>query len=269
VSVFADNDAGDLVRNKLFRLGGDGGLERHEFVLAEELVQHYAERQRLNDRTAIGKVLTDPKLLRRDLRILLERRLGLSVDWLADAPIDTAYRTGTDVDWIEVWQRRGLEEYADYVTGGSPRLNLDNLRSDHYDADVAIAPDGPSAKYKLALLDAVLTELGGYLQQRQIPLLLLIVPSPIDACTAYDWTVDEQRYPDYDRRLLTRSVAQTANRLAVPYVDFFDTFATSECNDLYFHHGNNHWNARGQALAADLVAEQIRSSALLKQKAMH
>jgi hypothetical protein len=48
-------------------------------------------------------------------------------------------------------------------------------------------------------------------------------------------------------------------------VNLFDSFAGSDCNDLYFHHGNNHWNERGQALAAKIVAERIRAGGVLKK----
>ena len=266
VSLFADNDVGDLIRNKLFRLDSQGVLERHGFVLSDELVGHYEERQRLNNMPAITRVAKQPELLRRDLRILLERRLGLDAGWLADVAIDTAYRTAPDVDWIEVWLKRGKDEFTDYVSNGNPGLRLDNLRSDHYDADVAIQPDRDSSKYKLALMDAVIGEQVGFLRQQGIPFVLMIVPSPIDACKSYDWQVDPERYPDYDRRVLTGSIAQTARRLDVPHVDLFEPFASGDCNKLYFHHGNNHWNERGQALAADLVADWIRSGGYLNRK---
>jgi hypothetical protein len=264
VSLFADNDVGDLIRNKLFRLNREGVLERHGFVLTDELLGHYEERQRLNDMPAIGKVVKDPELLRRDLRILLERRLGLNAGWLADVPIDTAYRTTPDVDWIEAWLKRGKDEFTDYVTNGNPGLKLDNLRSDHYDADVAIHPEQNFSKYKLALMDALIEDQVGFLRQQGIPFVLMIVPSPIDACKSYDWQVDPERYPDYDRRVLTRSIARTARRLYAPHVDLYEPFASGDCNNLYFHHGNNHWNERGQALAAGLVADWIRSSGNLK-----
>lgn len=266
VSLFADNDVGDLIRNKLFRLDREGNLERHTFVLAEELLLHYEERQWLNNMPALGRVVKDPQLLLRDLRILLERRFGLDTGWLADVSIDTAYRTAPDVDWIEVWLRRGMDEFADYVSKGDPSLKLDNLRSDHYDADVTIHPDRDFSKYKLALMDALLEELVGYLRRQGIPLVLMIIPSPIDACASYDWQVDPERYPDYDRRTLTSSMAQTARRLDVLHLDLYEPFSSRDCNALYFHHGNNHWNDRGQALAAELVAELIQSSGLLERK---
>ncbi len=264
VSLFADNDVGDLIRNKLFRLNPEGLLERHGFVLTDELLDHYEERQRLNDMPAIIRVVKDPELLRRDLRILLERRLGLDAGWLADVPIDTAYRTAPDVDWIGIWLKRGEDEYTDYISNNNPGLRLDNLRSDHYDADVAIHPDRNSSKYKLALADALIEEQVGFLRQQGVPFVLMIVPSPIDACESYDWQVDRERYPDYDRRVLTRSIAQAARRLDAPHLDLFEPFASGDCNQLYFHHGNNHWNDRGQALAAGLVAEWILSGGYLK-----
>jgi len=264
ISLFADNDFGDLIRNKLFRLDAAGRLERHAFELDEELLQHYTERQRLNDAPALVKLVTEPELVRRDLKILLERRLGLSADVFRDVAIDTTYRTSEDFDWIDIWLQRGIQEFEDYVAKGDTRLRLDNLRSDHYDADMTIEPNSDSTRYKLALMDAVLEAMVGHLHAEGIAVMLLIIPSPIDACTPYDWHVDKERYPDYDRRLLTRSLVQTASRLDVPYVDLFESFASDDCNTFFFHHGNNHWNERGQALAADRVADLIRSRGILE-----
>ncbi len=263
VSLFADNDFGDLIRNRLFRLDAHGKLERQAFELDDELLQHYEERQSLNSAPALLKLVKEPELIRRDLRILLERRLGMEAGMFSDAAIDTTYRTTTDFDWIDSWLQRGTQEYQDYQASGPIQLKLDNLRSDHYDADMTIEPNGAHTQYKVALMDALLEELVVYLRAEGIPVMLLIIPSPIDACMPYDWAVDTGKYPRYDRRLLTRSLARTANRLEVPYVDLFERFSTGDCNALYFHHGNNHWNDRGQALAADLVAELLQSGSVV------
>lgn len=264
VALFADNDFGDLIRNKLFRLDDHGELERHAFVLDEELLEYYEQRQRLNDMPALIKLVTEPELIRRDLRIMLERQFGLATDVFSDVAIDTTYRTATDIDWIDIWLRRGIDEFDDYVAKGNTRLRLDNLRSDHYDADMTVEPDSTRTRYKIALMDALLEDLVGHLRARGTPVMLLIIPSPIDACPDYDWQVDPKRYPNYDRRLLSRALVQTARRLEVPHVDLFEPFASGDCNALYFHHGNNHWNERGQALAADRVAALIRSSGMLE-----
>jgi len=262
LAVFADNDAGDLIRNKLIRLDSKGRLKRQAFAFTEELKQRYAQRQKLDNMPALAAALVDPQLLKRDLRILLERRLGLPAAWLGNIPIDTEYRTATDVDWIEVWRKRSLNEFAEYMSNDG-LLRLDNIQSDHYDADVTVQPTEESARYKLSLLDAVLAETIEFLRAQGVPLVLVIVPSPIDACVAYDWQVDIAKYPNYDRRMLSGAVAETSRRLDALYVNLFDSFAGSDCNDLYFHHGNNHWNERGQALAAKIVAERIRAGGVL------
>lgn len=264
VSLFADNDFGDLIRNRLFRLDTQGKLEHQAFDLDDELLQHYEQRQWINDAPALLKLVTEPELLRRDLRILLERRLGLEAGMFSDVAIDTTYRTATDIDWIDIWLRRGTQEYRDYLASGPARLKLDNLRSDHYDADMVVEPDSARTRYKIALMDALLEEMVSSLHAKGIPVVLLIIPSPVDACKPYDWVVDTGKYPNYDRRLLTQSLVRIADRLEVPYVDLFDSFASEDCNALFFHHGNNHWNARGQALAADRVAELIRSRRTLE-----
>ena len=217
--VFADNDAGDLIRNKLIRLDSEGQLKRQAFAFTEELKQHYARRQKLDNMPAFAADLVDPQLLKRDLRILLERRLGMPAGWLRDVTIDTSYRTARNVDWIEVWRKRSLNEFAEYMSNDG-LLRLDNIQSDHYDADVAVQPTEHSSRYKLrCLLDAVLAETIEFLRAQGIPLVLAIVPSPIDACIAYDWQVDLAKYPKYDRRILSDAVAETSRRLDAVYVN--------------------------------------------------
>jgi hypothetical protein len=266
VTLFADNDFGDPVRNKVFRLDKTGALERNHFVLSKEVRRHYAERERLDTVLALHKAWLEPALLRRDLRILLERRLSIVSPWLADVPIDSAYRTGQGIDWIETWRKRGLQEFREFVLNGDPEIHLDNIRSDHYDADVATEPNSPSALYKLRLMDRLLAALTELLGSRDVPMLLLVVPSPIDVCDGYDWQVDRARYPDYDRRLLSTAIEQTAKKLKVPVLNLFDAYRGQRCNDMYFHHGNNHWTAQGQALAADLASEEIIAYQLLRRR---
>jgi len=99
---------------------------------------------------------------------------------------------------------------------------------------VTVQPTEDSSRYKLSLLDAVLAETIEFLRAQGIPLVLMIVPSPIDACVGYDWQVDIAKYPNYDRRILSDAVAETSRRLDALYVNLFDSFAGSDCNDLYF-----------------------------------
>lgn len=261
VGLFADNDFGDLIRNNLFRIGPDRRLAANGMTIDQAVRDQYRQRRR-DTRFALLRALRDPESVRRDLKILFERRLGVP-GLFPHTDIDTAYRTGADVPWIDVWRDRGIAEFRVTVLAGDPVVRLDNIRSDHYDADMTTEPEASATRYKLALMRLVLGEIARLCAERGIGLVFVIIPSPIDACDGYDWQVDTTRYPAYDRRLLTSSLADIAADLRVPALDLFADFASAECNALYFHHGNNHWTERGQAMAAAATAELIARRALL------
>ncbi len=263
VAVFADNDFGDLLRNKLFRLDESSKLARNAFVIDPELRQDYLERERLDQAFALQKLFLDPSLAKRDLRIFLQRRLGLDAGFLNDVTIDTSFRTDPSEPWIEIWRDRGLSEYREYVLEHDSTIRRDNIRSDHYDADVSLEPDSGSSRYKFALMSEVLSRIAALTRDRNKALLLLIIPSPIDVCDGYDWQVDSDRHPRYDRRALSRAVEQAAEEIGVTWVSLFDEFHGGHCNQMYFHHGNNHWNEKAQARAAAIVAEIVSREALL------
>jgi hypothetical protein len=69
--------------------------------------------------------------------------------------------------------------------------------------------------------------------------------------------VDTKVYPEYDRRRLSREAAGAAQRAGLPVLDLFDPFRQAGADRLYYRHGDDHWNAAGQDLAARLVAERI------------
>jgi hypothetical protein len=260
VTLLADNDFGDLIRNKLFLLDAAGELARHRFVLAEETLRHFATRSMRNDRSRVLSGLAEPALIKRDLRILLERRLGLRLGFLSDAAIETSFRSDPDVDWISAWVARGEQEFQNYVVEADSAVRLDHIRSDHYDADMSTRPRSEQTRYKVELMRLILAEIAAVVRRFEASLLLVIIPSAVDACEGYDWQVSESEYPEYERRFLSNSLDNLADSLAIPRVNLFDTFSGPECNELFFHHGNNHWNVDGPRRAAQVVFLEIHDS---------
>jgi hypothetical protein len=109
----------------------------------------------------------------------------------------------------------------------------------------------------------LLARIDVFLADRGIPLLLLIVPSPIDACDGYPLRVDGAAYPSYSRSGPTSALENAAKRHGIPYLNLFPHFHSEGCLSLFFRAGDAHWNARGQALAARLVAELLLSGEIL------
>ena len=89
-----------------------------------------------------------------------------------------------------------------------------------------------------------------------MPILVVVVPPAID-CDAFDVKVDRAAYPRYDPARLSRAAAEAARRQGLPVLELREPFRAAGADGLYQRHDDDHWNARGQDLAARLVAERV------------
>lgn len=256
-SIFADNDLGDMIRNKILVRQDGGSFEFRPIEYASEVVEAYREKWQRSNMLAIERALRNPELIRKELKVLFERRLDLSIPFLSSVVIESAYRTDSETNWIEAWLGRSVDEFKDYSVGKNSTIHLDNIRSDHYDVDVSTMPRSDSAITKMALFDFLIGKLAILFEEAHILGLLLIIPSPIDVCQGYDWEIDPKTFPDYDPRLLTNLVEQIAVKHGLSVINLFNDFHIEDCHELYFHHGNNHWTPRAQELAATRVADRL------------
>lgn len=239
VSIFADNDFDDLVTNKLLRLGKDGALERRSFVVPEELRARFRERRQ-------------PFHL---LRSLSHIRLPARRDGAARGG------TGARRDHIGEWLARSRSEYEESIVRGNAVLG--DVFHDHYGADIALDPGSASAQYKIRLMDRVIGAMQEELASKKTPLLLLVIPSPVDVCETYPISVDAAKFPAYRRTRLTDTLEEIAKARGIPFVNLYPVFAGHEPCGLYFRLGNNHWNAAGQDLAAREVSRFIQDHGML------
>ena len=102
---------------------------------------------------------------------------------------------------------------------------VERLFQDPYDFDVSLEPGSDSAKGKVALMDAVIGRMKEIAASHAIPLMLLFIPSKLDA-SELDGIVapDGNAYPDYRRRNLSGLAAVGAARRGIAYIDLFDDF---------------------------------------------
>jgi hypothetical protein len=134
-----------------------------------------------------------------------------------------------------------------------------NLFNDSYDADLSLRPNSRFANDKKELMAAVLGEIHRIASKAGTPLLIVVIPSPIDVTEDhYGLLIDWRRFPDYDGDALSRGVVEPALALGLAVVDLTDSMRSNEApSSLFFRAGNDHWNARGQDLAARITAERI------------
>lgn len=236
-AVFADNDFGDLVRNKLFALDADGRLVAGEGVLAPEVLRSFADAE---ERTPIH--------LFRGIRRVLRGRTRASLAREEELPA----RLGRQIDKSVELCRLEFEEMS------SPLVT--RLFEDHYDADVAFWPDGRAARYKRALLRGVLLRLAETTRRAHVPVVVLVIPSPIDVCESYDIQVDGARFPEYRPRRLSEEAAAAAGGAGLATVELYDAFREAGADRLYYRAGEDHWNAAGEDLAAERLAAWLIGS---------
>lgn len=236
VAIFAGNDYGDLMRNKLFRLGADGTLVKNAWQLAPQVRSKFELSQRES--------------------VLLRALRSAAGAWRRSAGSEGADGAARFSDW-DFLMAEADREYRSYVVEGDSRVV--NTHVDYYSADVSLAPHSASARYKVALMQAVMGRIREVADRHGVPLAFLFIPHPNDVSDHYDWgQVDRRRFPDYDGRNQVAPLEEAARRLQVPFVSLYDAYRAADANALYFHGGDDHWNAAGQRLAAQRTAELVQ-----------
>ncbi|MEX2209242.1 MAG: SGNH/GDSL hydrolase family protein [Myxococcota bacterium] len=245
VAVFSGNDFGDLVRNKLFRVDGQGGIRPNAFTIAPQLAR---EMEVQRNESILKRVI-------RDAVQALAIRVGLREAKTSDIE---AMSKG---DRLEYFRAQHLREYDEYVVRGDDQVQ--ELAWDSYDADVSLTPNSDAARYKIQLMDGVLGRMQQAAAQAGAPLVLIPIPHPLDVGGHETGEVDRAKYPDYRPRGLVEILEQIAARRGIPSVDLYSVFAARGTEAVYFRGFDDHWNDAGQDLAAEVVASFLGSHGLL------
>lgn len=241
VSIYAGNDYGDLLRNKMFRLDGGGKLVRNDWKLEPQI------RRRLD-------------LNQRELMLL---RAGRALRHrVSSKPAETQAAEGGASQFSNRDHLFGesVREYESYIRDGDPTVY--NTHVDFFNADVSLRPSSESARYKTALMQAVLGHIRDLAQSAQVGLAFMVIPHASDVARDYDtWgNADTTKYPDYRSRNLTEPIEVAAKALGVPVVNLQDAFGKVDARTLYFAGGDDHWNAAGQKLGAEVVGAFIAAN---------
>ena len=245
MAVFAGNDFGDMVRNKLFRVDDRQALTETAFTIDPE--------QRRGMRARNKELLL--KRMLRDAVHALAIRLNLRA-----APTTEAEKMNP-VERLTYFREQHVLEYEEYVVEGDDVVH--ELAWDTYDADVSLTPNSDSARYKTRLMDAVIGRMQALASSRSVPLVLLPIPHPIDVGGHDTGEVDTVRYPDYEPRGLVRILEEIATRHDIPAVDLFTPYEALGSDIVYFQGFDDHWNDHGQDLAGEYVADFILRTGLL------
>ncbi len=218
--VFADNDFGDLIRNRLFEIDSAGAL------LA---TPHPREAD-----PVLATGTASPFML-----VEAAKRVGRKL--LAARPAVHAEI------FVERTRQRCQDEYAIY------REDLPKSYShfaDHYDFDLALEPDLPSSQEKVRLMGGVLKAVQYLAHKQGFRLLVLIQPSAIDVSeNNYIAHFSLKKHAAYEPARLSDCVASLCDGAGISYLNLYPIFLKNEPNTLFFLI-DDHWNDRGQDLAA-------------------
>jgi len=240
VAIFAGNDFGDLLRDKLYRLSSDGSLRDNPSEVLEDATV-----------SAMRRARSEP-ILRKLLR---EARSRLS--W---QPLVTSRRARLAT--VDADLKQGIDEYRQYIIDGDNTVH--DLLWDPYNADVSLTPTSESARYKTTMMEQIMRRMSATAAKNRVALVFLLIPSPIDATDEHaSGEVDPVKYPEYRRSTLTDVLEQICQRNGFRAVNLFGPFWERRADGLYLKGFDDHWNARGEAYAAELVSEFVSAQNLL------
>jgi hypothetical protein len=253
VAIYAGNDFGDLLRDKLYRLSSDGSLQVNPSMSLDE--------------SAVKRSRSEP-ILRKIMRAALIRLFPTQVvshshlDLRNYSEADRWSFTGREARRarMDAFLKEGIDQYREFVIEGD---NAVHTLDDPYNADVSLTPTSESARYKIAMMEQIMRRMGDTAAKNNAALVFLLIPSLIDAVDQHEIAeVDPVKYPEYKRSTLTDILEQICQRNGFRAVNLFGPFWERRADDLYLA-GDGHWNPRGQAYAAELVSEFVSAQNLL------
>jgi hypothetical protein len=234
VAIFAGNDFGDLLRNKLFQLTPEGQLAARQWILDPSVRAQFAISQR---ESILKRVLRDARR-----------------SWSQQSESGGVYDVTAMLDEAE-------HEYRSYQQDNV----VTNTHVDIYSADVSLTPERESARFKVRLMAAVLARIRDVAARNDTPLFFVLIPHPGDLPGGYDaWHIDRSRFPQYDGRRQTAALEDAVKTMGVPYLNLYDVFGAHDPNALYLHN-DDHWNEAGQELAAEGVGAAVLKSGMLSR----
>jgi len=223
-SVCADNDFGDIIRNRLFELDSSGSLVTPHF--------------RSNLRTFLSSLLITKAAQKMFRKVTRE-------DKNKDKKQDRKEKLTRLLDVSE-------SEYSVYRQS-EPRTF--SHFADHYDIDIALYPESEASTTKIKLMKAVLCKAKQFADAKKIEFIVLIIPSSKDLTTNSEPNYEDfLEYPKYKRDNLTSAVDHICTENNIHRVNLFHVFLENDPQDLHFKKNDYHWNDAGQDVAAQEMA---------------
>lgn len=238
--IFADNDYGDIVRNRLFEIDANGQLSKTSYEIKRD--QQISQQE-----SSIISYLNSLLITRAMLKLVAQDESNLSRDEKVD----------TTIKKLEIQSEL---EFLNYKNGAERSVSH---FADHYDFDLATNPEGEAARAKVLLMYKILEKAKFEAGRKNIKLLIVVQPSVFDVLTENTTLSrnDLSRYEKYDYKNLTDPVNGICKSLGLHCVNLIDDFLNNNSEQLYLKE-DNHWSDKGQALSARVTSQYILNNML-------
>ena len=233
--IFADNDYGDIIRNRLFELDKESRLVRTSFKASRD--------QQISQKEPGVKNFLNSLLITRGMLLLLSKD---------DSELDRDVKVAASMKDLE---KESGREFLNYKNGSQMATSH---FADHYDIDIATNPNGEAAKTKVLLMRKVLEKVKIAAAEKKVQLVIVIQPSVSDVLVENTILArkDLMKYEEYNYKNLTSPIKSICSSLELHCVHLIDEFVKTESQHLY-RKDDNHWSDKGQKLSAKMTSEYI------------
>jgi len=241
IHVFADNDYGDIIKNRLFKLNEKGELIKSGFPVTVD--------KRFSSFSYAAVEFFSP--------LYIQGAINFLVSNSSQVKENSPEQKEKTFHLLEENNAVAYEIYAK----DQPR-QLSHFK-DYYDIDIATRPESESAQTKIALMEKVLEAANSYCVKKKIKLLVVVQPSALDlTLRPHDLGYQDltRRYENYKPTNLSDPLKMICAKHHLNCVHLIDSYKKNEPDTLY--RDDDHWNAKGQQIAAE---ETLRKILLLMQ----
>jgi len=237
IHVFADNDYGDIIKNRLFKLNEKGELIKSGFPVTVD--------KRFSSFSYAAVEFFSP--------LYIQGAINFLVSNSSQVKENSPEQKEKTFHLLEENNAVAYEIYAK----DQPR-QLSHFK-DYYDIDIATRPESESAQTKIALMEKVLEAANSYCVKKKIKLLVVVQPSALDlTLRPHELGYQDlaQKYKSYSPTNLTNPLKMICEKHHLYCIHLIDSYKKNEPDTLYRDDG--HWNAKGQRVAAEETAGEIQ-----------
>jgi hypothetical protein len=238
--VFADNDYGDIIRNRLFKFSPNNTFIKTKYPITVD------ERFTSRESTIVELVH----------KLYIQRIINRLIHEARDYKQNNLSHEEKVEQILNDLEKRAASAYKIYKED-KPR-HISHFE-DYYDIDVAAHPDSESARIKIALMEEVLVAASEFCAKNNISFIILVQPAVFDLALNVNLDVGNldlaKRYENYKPENLSDPLKEICTKHGFNCIHLINSFRQNNPASVYRNDG--HWNTKGQMLAAEETKSAI------------